>query len=169
MSHEGSGHETVLSLIPYLKNVVILSFSSTTCLGSSATSGAPTCRVNTGPPGTCTRTLSCSCSFFVVALYLTAMQKLRIVSLGGSGGRSLTRTLSCSCSRRVVALYLTATGESVRSVTCEGVRVGDRSRGRYATPADSPRHDGTPYRGLHVRCERFVSFKGHFLSPRPKP
>jgi hypothetical protein len=29
--------------------------------------------------------------------------------------------------------------------------VGDRSRGRYATPADSPRHDGTPYRGLHVR------------------
>ena len=32
-----------------------------------------------------------------------------------------------------------------------GFRVGDRSRGRYATPADSPRHDGTPYRGLRVR------------------
>jgi hypothetical protein len=31
--------------------------------------------------------------------------------------------------------------------------VGDRSRARFATPADSPRHDGTPYRGLHVRRE----------------
>jgi hypothetical protein len=30
-------------------------------------------------------------------------------------------------------------------------RVGDRSRGRDATPADFPRHDGTLYRGLHVR------------------
>jgi hypothetical protein len=30
-------------------------------------------------------------------------------------------------------------------------RVGDRSRGRYATPADFPRHDGTAYRGLRVR------------------
>jgi predicted nucleic acid-binding Zn ribbon protein len=29
--------------------------------------------------------------------------------------------------------------------------VGDRSRGRYATPADSPPHDGTPYRGIRVR------------------
>jgi hypothetical protein len=31
------------------------------------------------------------------------------------------------------------------------VRVRDRSRGRYATPADSPLHDGTRYRGLRVR------------------
>jgi hypothetical protein len=30
-------------------------------------------------------------------------------------------------------------------------RVGDRSRGRYATPANFPRHDGTPYRGLRAR------------------
>jgi hypothetical protein len=30
-------------------------------------------------------------------------------------------------------------------------RVGGRSRGRYATPADFPRHDGTSYRGLRVR------------------
>jgi hypothetical protein len=29
--------------------------------------------------------------------------------------------------------------------------VGDRSRGRFATPADFPRDDGTPYRKLHVR------------------
>ena len=27
------------------------------------------------------------------------------------------------------------------------------SRGRFATPADFPQHDGTPYRGLHVRRE----------------
>ena len=29
--------------------------------------------------------------------------------------------------------------------------MGDRSRGRYATPAEFPRHDGTPYRELRVR------------------
>jgi hypothetical protein len=28
---------------------------------------------------------------------------------------------------------------------------GDRSRGRYATPADFPRRGGTPHQGLHVR------------------
>jgi hypothetical protein len=28
------------------------------------------------------------------------------------------------------------------------------SRGHFATPADPPRHDGSPYRGLHVRRER---------------
>ena len=27
------------------------------------------------------------------------------------------------------------------------------SRGRYATPAEFPPHDGTPYRRLHVRCK----------------
>jgi hypothetical protein len=29
--------------------------------------------------------------------------------------------------------------------------VGGRSRGRFATPADFPLHDGTSYRGLHLR------------------
>jgi hypothetical protein len=29
--------------------------------------------------------------------------------------------------------------------------VGERSRGRFATPADIPLYDGSPYRGLHVR------------------
>jgi hypothetical protein len=33
----------------------------------------------------------------------------------------------------------------------EGLRVGGRSRGRYATPADFPLRDGSPYRGQHVR------------------
>jgi hypothetical protein len=34
-----------------------------------------------------------------------------------------------------------------------GIRVGGgvRSRGRFATPAGFPRHDGTTYRGLRVR------------------
>ena len=40
--------------------------------------------------------------------------------------------------------------QKLRIVT-KGFRVGDRSRGRYATPAEIPRHDGTPYRGLRVR------------------
>jgi hypothetical protein len=35
----------------------------------------------------------------------------------------------------------------------EGFRVGDRSRGRFATPADLPRQDCSAYRGLHVRRE----------------
>ena len=30
-------------------------------------------------------------------------------------------------------------------------RVGDRSRDHFATPADFPLHDGSPYRGLRVR------------------
>jgi hypothetical protein len=42
--------------------------------------------------------------------------------------------------------------------------VGDRSRGRHATSADSPLHDGTPYRGLRVRRWgfRFVHRQGPF-------
>jgi hypothetical protein len=32
--------------------------------------------------------------------------------------------------------------------------VGERSRGRFATPADFPLHDCSPYRGLYVRRER---------------
>jgi hypothetical protein len=39
----------------------------------------------------------------------------------------------------------------MRKLRIVRVRVGDRSRGRFATPADSPLHDGTPYRGLRVR------------------
>jgi hypothetical protein len=41
-----------------------------------------------------------------------------------------------------------------RRKSCEsGCWVGDRSRGRFATPADFPLHDCSPYRGLHVRRE----------------
>jgi hypothetical protein len=64
------------------------------------------------------------------------------------------------------------TTKKLRIVTISGFRVGDRSRGRYATPADSPLHDGTPYRGLRVRRWGlgFVHrLKGHFLSRRAKP
>jgi hypothetical protein len=46
----------------------------------------------------------------------------------------------------------TATNK-VRNVTVGISGWGGRSRGCYATPADSPRHDGTPYRELHVRRE----------------
>jgi ATP-dependent helicase YprA (DUF1998 family) len=44
---------------------------------------------------------------------------------------------------------------------------GQRSQGRFATPADFPLHDCSPYRGLHVRRESVgfcASFKGRFPS-----
>jgi hypothetical protein len=40
--------------------------------------------------------------------------------------------------------------KKLRIVTV-GFRVGDRSRGRFATPADFPLHDCTPCRELHER------------------
>jgi hypothetical protein len=46
--------------------------------------------------------------------------------------------------------------ESVANRNVLGFRVGDRSRGRFATPADFPRHDCSPNRGLHVRRERLA-------------
>jgi hypothetical protein len=39
----------------------------------------------------------------------------------------------------------------VRIVTFRGFGWEVAHSGRYATPADSPRHDGTPYRELRVR------------------
>jgi hypothetical protein len=42
----------------------------------------------------------------------------------------------------------------------EGFRVGDRSWGRYATPADFPLHDCSPYSHVHVRRES-VGFVHH--------
>jgi hypothetical protein len=47
-----------------------------------------------------------------------------------------------------------------------------RSRGVFATSADSPRHDGTLYRGLHVRreCLGFVHHSNIiFCRPVPNP
>jgi hypothetical protein len=55
--------------------------------------------------------------------------------------------------RTAVRLHA-AMGKLMRIVTV-GVSGGEIAlRGRFATPADSPRHDGSPYRGLHVRRER---------------
>jgi hypothetical protein len=51
-------------------------------------------------------------------------------------------------------------------------RVGDRSRGRFATPADSPLQDCSPYSQVHVRRESlgFVHrSRTLYLSPRAKP
>jgi hypothetical protein len=48
----------------------------------------------------------------------------------------------------------------------EGLRVGGRSRGRFATPADSSLHDGTPYRRDTRTTRKFgicPSFKDQFL------
>jgi hypothetical protein len=49
------------------------------------------------------------------------------------------RTPACTAMRKL------------RIVALSGFRVGDRSRGRFATPADSPRHDCIPYSHAHVR------------------
>jgi hypothetical protein len=58
-----------------------------------------------------------------------------------SRARRLVRdTAACTCGDAQVA----------NRVALGTFRVGGRSRGRYATPADSPLHGGTPYGGLHV-------------------
>jgi hypothetical protein len=70
------------------------------------------------------------------------------------------------------ALVLKKWYDPQRCGSCEsGCWVGDRSRGRFATPADFPLHDSSPYRGLHVRRERlgFLMVQGPYPSPRAKP
>jgi hypothetical protein len=60
----------------------------------------------------------------------------------------------------------------MRIVVTEGFRVGDRSRGRFATPSDFPLQYCSPYSHVHVtsrKCGIFPSFKNHFLSPVPNP
>jgi hypothetical protein len=64
--------------------------------------------------------------------------------------------------------------------------VGDRSRGRFATHADSPRHDGTPYRGYAydvgvwdlsimqgpfavAPCQTLKGYDSHFCTALPHP
>jgi hypothetical protein len=66
-------------------------------------------------------------------------------------------------------------------VACSDAKVANRNvrdfgweiaRGRFATPADFPLHDYSPYSHVHVRRESlgFVHrSKGHFLSPRANP
>jgi hypothetical protein len=39
----------------------------------------------------------------------------------------------------------------LRIVTVRDLGWGDRSQGRFATPADFPRHDGSPYSHVHAR------------------
>jgi hypothetical protein len=51
-----------------------------------------------------------------------------------------------------------------KAIVMLGFRVGDRSRGRFATPADFPRRDCSPCEGLHARRECL-----DLLSPRLKP
>jgi hypothetical protein len=50
--------------------------------------------------------------------------------------------------------------------------VGDRSRGRFATPADFPRHFCSPYSGLHVHRESLGFVRRSriiFCRPAPNP
>jgi hypothetical protein len=74
-----------------------------------------------------------------------------------------------SCGEKGAKCVCTRRGK-MRIVTI-GVSGGRfRARRRFATPADSPRHDGTPY--SHVRRERsglYLSLKARFLSLRTEP
>jgi hypothetical protein len=70
----------------------------------------------------------------------------RAFAVGDGGGGVLLRVEAQP--QEVQRMQKVAT--IVTIVTLE-FRVGGRSRGRFATPADFPRHDGTPYRGLRVR------------------
>jgi hypothetical protein len=66
----------------------------------------------------------------------------------------------------------TSNGENVANRTGLGIRVGDRSRGRFATPADFPHQGCRSYRGLHVRGERFGFVhcsRAIFCRPVPNP
>jgi hypothetical protein len=49
--------------------------------------------------------------------------------------------------------------------------VGDRSRGRFATPAGFPRPECSPYSHVHAprKFGIYPSFKEYFMSPRAKP
>jgi hypothetical protein len=83
--------------------------------------------------------------------------------MGGMGGSDVGASDACrtlhTCLSEQRALYSDGTScESKR-----GFGWGGRSRGRFATPADFPRHDRSPYSRAHVRRESLGQ------SPRAKP
>jgi hypothetical protein len=93
----------------------------------------------------------------------------RVRSCGGAGEREREREREREgerswlvASQSTTSLNAAEEGErertSMRKLRIVTFRMRDRSRGRYKTPADSPRHDGTLTRGLRVRrdCLRFV-------------
>jgi hypothetical protein len=59
--------------------------------------------------------------------------------------RELTESTDWFLPFHLLHLNQTAANRNVRGLGWEM-----SSRGRFATPADFPRHDGSPYRGLHV-------------------
>jgi hypothetical protein len=85
-------------------------------------------------------------------VYLRDIDRRTVIATIRALGRCAARLpkTATACIRSLVALTNTGDDEVGRIVT-EGFRVGDRSRGRYATPADFLLHDSTPYRELRVR------------------
>jgi hypothetical protein len=89
------------------------------------------------------------------------------IQLGGCGCVRGETALRCSwgtvgaCVESCLAIQLGGCGCVSGELPCDtakqklrivrGFGWEDRSRGRYATPADFPLHDGTPYRGQRVR------------------
>jgi hypothetical protein len=65
-----------------------------------------------------------------------------------------------------------STAMKILRIVTVGFHVGDRSRGRFATPADFPLHDCSPYSHVHARRERlgFVHrSRAVFRRPCPNP
>jgi hypothetical protein len=88
-------------------------------------------------------------------------RRFNLVVDGSTGGERDRESTSEDARLRQVVVTTPADhqvgrrGSVQRCKSCEsrlkGFRVGDRSRGRFATPADFPLHDCNPYRGLRVR------------------
>jgi hypothetical protein len=79
---------------------------------------------------------------------------LRVVLMSGDRQSAVdamaAKVTHSSASQTLPSVALYSDAKSCESQR-EGFRVGGRSRGRFATPADFPLHDCSPGRGLRVR------------------
>jgi hypothetical protein len=94
------------------------------------------------------------------------------ITARGSAGVSVGRRLLAAAPTkrcRIATNQVRVQRRKKSRIVTVGFRVGDRSRGRFATPADFLRHGCSPYSHAHVRRDSlgvFTSSKGHFLSAR---
>jgi hypothetical protein len=100
---------------------------------------------------------------------------------GGNGDTWLPHSMYCSAMRRtgsrITTMYAACSPSTLRDEKMcnrrKGFRAGDRSRGRFATPADLPLQGCSSYRELHVRRESLggirPSFKAIFCYVAPCP
>jgi hypothetical protein len=90
--------------------------------------------------------------------------------VAGSPRHPAGEQVRCGLSHRAVQREVSRSSSiQRRRKSCEGFRVGDGSRGRFVTPADSPLQDWSPCRRLHVRRELLGVQGPFFCRPRAKP